>query len=77
MTINQQNDSFMTLKNVLMVAVAALLLQGCSGKSMELSVPSANQVRAQVKIYPGGDELPWTHLCVTAYGLVLDLDLSR
>ena len=43
MVINQQKDPFMTLKNVLMVVVATLLIQGCSGKSMELSVPSANQ----------------------------------
>lgn len=53
MIINQQNDSFMTLKNVLMVAVAALLLQGCSGKSMELSVPSANQGAST------SQNLPW------------------
>ena len=53
MIINQQNDSFMTLKNVLMVAVAALLLQGCSGKSMELSVPSANQGAS------ASQNLPW------------------
>ena len=53
MIINQQNDSFMTLKNVLNVAVAALLLQGCSGKSMELPVPSANQGAST------SQNLPW------------------
>ncbi|MAR59806.1 MAG: hypothetical protein CMK34_07365 [Porticoccaceae bacterium] len=43
----------MTLKNIIMIAIAALLMQGCSGKSMELLVPSANQ-SASVS-----QNLPW------------------
>jgi CubicO group peptidase (beta-lactamase class C family) len=33
----------MKIKKSLILAIAALLIQGCSGKSMELSVPSANE----------------------------------